>query len=163
LTPAGGKFLLDTNILIALLNGDEALRSHLVKAAAIYLPAIAIGELFYGAAKANRPAENNARIENFIFGLEIVSCDLEVAREYGLIKSRLRKKGRPIPDNDIWIAAVARRYRLVLVTRDRHFLEHRRLAPDQLEHYRPLISTRNQTSPPSPPGSSPSSPWAAAS
>jgi tRNA(fMet)-specific endonuclease VapC len=50
-------------------------------------------------------------------------CDLPVAREYGRLKQVLRTKGRPLPENDIWIAAVALVHELVRVTRDGHFLE----------------------------------------
>jgi tRNA(fMet)-specific endonuclease VapC len=46
---------------------------------------------------------------------------MEVAREYGRLRQRLRTKGRPLPENDIWIAATAKHHELVLVTRDRHF------------------------------------------
>lgn len=52
-----------------------------------------------------------------------MTCDTGTAREYGLIKDQLRKKGRPIPENDIWIAAVARQKDFVLATRDAHFFE----------------------------------------
>ncbi len=47
--------------------------------------------------------------------------DREVAENYGMIKNNLCKKGRPIPENDIWIAAIAQTYDLELVTRDEHF------------------------------------------
>ena len=53
----------------------------------------------------------------------MLDCDTEIAREYGLIKSQLRQEGKPIPDNDIWIAAIARPHNLVLVSRDDHFRE----------------------------------------
>jgi len=55
--------------------------------------------------------------------MAIVDCDLDVAREYGILKHLLKAKGRPIPENDIWIAAAARRHGMVLVTRDLHFAE----------------------------------------
>jgi tRNA(fMet)-specific endonuclease VapC len=42
---------------------------------------------------------------------------------YGQIKAELESKGRPIPDNDMWIAAIARQHNLTLVTRDAHFLQ----------------------------------------
>jgi predicted nucleic acid-binding protein len=47
-------------------------------------------------------------------------ANLEVAREYGRLRQRLQAKGRPLPENDIWIAATATYHQLVLVTRDRH-------------------------------------------
>jgi len=40
---------------------------------------------------------------------------------YGNIKTTLRKKGKPVPENDIWIAAIAQRFNLILVSRDKHF------------------------------------------
>ena len=49
--------------------------------------------------------------------------DVAVAREYGVLKRRLKEKGRPLPENDIWIAAAAKRHGMTLVTRDRHFEE----------------------------------------
>jgi tRNA(fMet)-specific endonuclease VapC len=107
LTPANGRFLLDTNIIIALLEGDPSVLSNLDQAPAVFIPAVALGELFFGAAKSGRPAENLARIEQFASGRAVILCDLHVAREYGLLKKRLKEKGRPLPENDIWIAAAA--------------------------------------------------------
>jgi tRNA(fMet)-specific endonuclease VapC len=123
LTPASGKFLLDTNIIIALLEGEASVLSNLEQAQQVFVPAIALGELFFGAAKSGRGAENTAKIEHFASGRAIVLCDVDVAREYGRLKQELKEKGRPIPENDIWIAATARRHNMTLVTRDAHFGE----------------------------------------
>jgi tRNA(fMet)-specific endonuclease VapC len=68
LTPANGRFLLDTNIIIALLEGDDAVLSHLDLAAEVVIPAVALGELFFGAAKSGRPSENTGRVERFASG-----------------------------------------------------------------------------------------------
>jgi tRNA(fMet)-specific endonuclease VapC len=121
--PASGRVLLDTNIVIALLDGDEAVLSNLDQAEEVFVPAIVVGELFFGAAKSGRPAENIDKVERFAAGRSILSCDFQVAREYGRLRQRLREKGRPIPENDVWIAATARCHQLVPVTRDRHFGE----------------------------------------
>ena len=123
MTPANGRFPLDTNIIIALLEGDDAVLSHLDLAAEVFIPAVALGELFFGAAKSGRPSENTARVERFASGRAIVSSDIDVARENGKLKQYLKKKGRPLPENDIWIAAAAKCHGMVLVTRDRHFRE----------------------------------------
>jgi tRNA(fMet)-specific endonuclease VapC len=123
LTPASGRFLLDTNIVIALLQGEGAVLSNLDRAAEVFVSAVVLGELFFGAAKSGRPEENAAKVERFAAGSAVALCDLEVAREYGLIKQRLRERGRPLPENDIWIAATAILHKLVPVTRDRHFEE----------------------------------------
>lgn len=121
MTPATGRFLLDTNIVIALLEGDDAVLSSLDRAAEVFIPAVALGELFFGAAKSGRPSENTAKVERFAAGRAIVPCDFDVAREYGRLKLRLRERGRPLPENDVWIAAAATRHGMILVTRDRHF------------------------------------------
>jgi len=121
--PAPGRVLLDTNIVIALLQGDDAVLSHLEQAPEVLLPAIVVGELFFGAAKSGRPAENIRKVEPFVIGRSVVPCDLSVAREYGLLKRRLQEKGRPLPENDIWIAAIALRHQVTLITRDAHFRE----------------------------------------
>jgi len=118
---ATGRFLLDTNIIIALLEGDEAVLSNLDQVREAFIPAVALGELFFGAAKSGRPVENTAKVERFAAGRSVLPCDLEVAREYGQLRQGLRAKGRPLPENDIWIAATAKRHELVLVTRDQHF------------------------------------------
>jgi tRNA(fMet)-specific endonuclease VapC len=121
LTPTSGSFLLDTNVVIALMEGDENLLASLDRAREVFVPAVVLGELFFGAARSARASENAARVERFAAEMAIVSSDIEVAREYGLLKQTLKAKGQPIPENDIWIAACARRYGMVLVTRDRHF------------------------------------------
>lgn len=51
------------------------------------------------------------------------SCSATTGNHYGQVKQRLRAKGRPIPENDIWIAATALQYGLTVVTRDGHFNE----------------------------------------
>jgi len=116
-----GRYLLDTNIIIDLLAGVEAVRTRLADADEAFAPSIAIGELYYGAEKSTRPEENVGRIEQFASITTVLGCDTQTAREYGQIKNLLRARGRPIPENDLWIAAIARQHALTLVTRDKHF------------------------------------------
>ncbi|MEK7289663.1 MAG: type II toxin-antitoxin system VapC family toxin [Planctomycetota bacterium] len=116
-----GKYLLDTNIVIALFAGDLPVKKHIAKAEEVFIPAIVIGELFFGALKSGRPKANSARIENFAAGNTVLACDIGTSREYGRIKNLLHKKGHPIPENDIWIAALAMEHGLTLVSRDEHF------------------------------------------
>lgn len=123
MTPANGTFLLDTNVIIALLEGDDAVLSNLGHASEVFIPAIALGELFFGAAKSGRLSENAAKVERFAADRAIVPCDLDIAREYGRLKQQLKQKGRPLLENDIWIAAAASHHQMTLVTRDHHFRE----------------------------------------
>jgi len=116
-----GEFLLDTNIVIGLLAGEEAICQCLAQRTKVLLSTIVLGELYYGARKSRRINENLAKINKFAFGTVILGCDITTAYEYSTIKNELRLKGRPIPENDLWLAAVARQYDLILVSRDRHF------------------------------------------
>lgn len=116
-----GRYLLDTNIVIALFAEDISIQKNISKAREIFIPSTVIGELFFGAFKSLRPKENTTRIENFAAANTILVCGTGTGKEYGRIKSLLFKKGKPVPENDIWIAALAMEYNLLLVTRDVHF------------------------------------------
>lgn len=118
-----GRYLLDTNIVIALLNGDLAVQRALTEAPEAFLSIFTLGELFYGAYKSVRIDQNLARLEDLATATAVLEVDPETARQYGLVKTRLLKRGKPIPENDIWNAALARQYGLTLVTRDGHFRE----------------------------------------
>ena len=100
-----GNYLLDTSIVIALSQKDEAVQKRLVAAEEVFLPSVALGELYLGAEKSARVEQSRTPIEEFAIGRSVLSCDAETARHYGRIKNDLRLKGRPLPENDIWIAA----------------------------------------------------------
>jgi tRNA(fMet)-specific endonuclease VapC len=116
-----GDFLLDTNIVAALFNREPAVVTRLGAAPSVYVPAIVLGELFFGALNSSHVPENLQRIADFQADNRVVVADEGTAREYGSIKHDLKVKGRPIPENDIWIAAAARQHGLILVSRDAHF------------------------------------------
>jgi len=88
-----------------------------------YVSSITIGELYFGAYNSQQTAQNVTNIRNFIILNTLLGCDETTADYYGQIKRQLRVKGRPIPENDIWIAATALQYNLPLVSRDAHFQE----------------------------------------
>ena len=67
--------------------------------------------------------KNISNIQKLVSLYEILSIDEVTAIAYGNIKAAQRKKGKPIPENDIWIAAIAQHHKLSLVTRDNHFIE----------------------------------------
>lgn len=118
-----GKFLLDTNIVIALTVRDDAVLQRLEEDVTVFLPSVVVGELFFGAYRSGRVEENLARVTELASNNTVLVCDTATARYYGRIKNRLREVGRPIPENDIWIAALARQHNLTLVSRDSHFSE----------------------------------------
>jgi tRNA(fMet)-specific endonuclease VapC len=116
-----GKYLLDTNIVIALFNEEQGAKDQFARSSGVCTSSIVIGELYFGAQKSSRVKQNVTRIDDFADNTVVIDCSLDIAREYGLIKKELRDKGKPVPDNDIWIAATARQHNLTLVTRDAHF------------------------------------------
>lgn len=118
------SMLLDTNIVIAVLRQETQVRETLAAFDHIFLPAIVVGELLYGAHNAQHPNKEMAKVESFLTSLDesaILPCDHATAQVYGWLKHQRSKLGRPIPENDLWIAALAYQYDLPLATRDAHF------------------------------------------
>ncbi len=93
-----GKYLLDTNIIIALFAGDTAVKDNLARAEEVFVPSIALGELYFGARKSGRAKENLERIDEFAANSVVLECNTDTARRYGEIKHALRVKGHPIPE-----------------------------------------------------------------
>ncbi|RCJ21951.1 twitching motility protein PilT [Nostoc minutum NIES-26] len=118
-----GRYLLDTNIIIALFADEAIIKNNLAQADEVFIPSITIGELYYGARKSGRPQENLVRVDDLVTNSTVLGCDAETAHQYGEIKNKLRLRGHPLPENDIWIAALTLQYELTLVTRDAHFQE----------------------------------------
>jgi len=116
-----GKFLLDTNVIIALFAKEPVVHERLSNADEVFVPCIALGEMYFGAYKSLRIKENLARINEFVLNSTVLACDTDTAKKYGDNKNQLKEKGQPLPENDIWIAAVAQQYDLTLITRDNHF------------------------------------------
>jgi len=121
--PTSGRCLLDTSVAIALLEGETGVKDQFARADEVFVSSIALGELYFGAGKSGRPQTNLARIDEFVADNVVLGCDTDAARWYGKVKNALRLKGRPIPGNDLWIAAIALQHDLTLITRDGHFNE----------------------------------------
>jgi tRNA(fMet)-specific endonuclease VapC len=115
-----GDFLLDTNIVIANLNEDPQVAEGL-NHSTIFLSTITLGELYYGADASKHIAVNLAKLEAMAAKTSVLSVSRITAIWFGRTKNQLRATGRPIPDNDIWIAATAMEHGFTLVSRDAHF------------------------------------------
>jgi tRNA(fMet)-specific endonuclease VapC len=118
-----GRYLLDTSILIALFADETLVKEKLAQASEVFIPSIAVGELYYGAWKSQRRQENITQVDELVAESVVLSCNVGAARWYGEVKNVLRLKGRPIPENDLWIAAIALEHDLVVATQDAHFEE----------------------------------------
>ena len=116
-----GKVLLDTNIVIAFFANENIVVQNLKLTEKFFIPAIVLGELYFGAGKSKRRMQNIERIDELVATTTILGTDTDTARYYGQMKTKLRQKGKPIPENDIWIAALALQHDLMLITRDAHF------------------------------------------
>lgn len=115
--------VVDTSVLVDFLGNEPSAVRLFHGTVTLFLPAVALGELFYGAEYSDNPEANRAQVEDLTEDFAVLDCDLETARVFGKIKQGLRRRGRLIPDNDIWIAAIARQHRMPLVARDAHFAE----------------------------------------
>lgn len=116
-----GDYLLDSNIVIELFKGNEEIIEKIKGVNQVFIAVIVLGELYYGANRSSKPRKKVLEIEGLEKRVTILECKNSTARIYGEIKNQLRAQGTPIPENDIWIAAIAREYNLILATRDNHF------------------------------------------
>lgn len=116
-----GRHLLDTNIIVALFKNDHHVRDHIAASAEVFVPAIAVGELYYGALHSTCVEKNTKQVRDFAAHCTVLACDITTAEHYGQIKKELKTKGHPLPENDVWIAAIAKQHFLTVMTRDQHF------------------------------------------
>jgi predicted nucleic acid-binding protein len=118
------KVVLDTNIYVDFAMGRPDVVDLLaIQSTEILLPAIAMGELFYGFMKGSRTRYNEEKFHRFVTTLEvsIIRVNEEVARKFAIIFSTLTNNGTRIPINDVWIAACCMSVGGTLLTRDLHF------------------------------------------
>jgi tRNA(fMet)-specific endonuclease VapC len=117
------SFVLDTNIIVAALNGHLAVveRLNSVPPGQALLPAMALAELRYGALSSRRVWENLVRIDRILEILVFVPIDQGVVERFGVIKANQRRLGLTKSDADLLIAATAAELNSVLVTDDRAF------------------------------------------
>ena len=113
--------ILDTNAVSALFVGDAALEKVLASSSRHELPVIVIGEYRYGLARSCSRKTLLPLLETLIAGSMVLSIGVRTAEAYALIRDRLRAAGTPIPENDIWISALAIEHGLEVASRDTDF------------------------------------------
>lgn len=121
-----GRIAIDTDIAIKFLNGDKVIDSFLSKYSKICLSVIVVGELTFGALNSSHPDKNLARHKKLIQRAKILNITEATANTYAKTRLILKKKGKPIPENDLWIASVCIEHKLPLLSGDGHFkdIEH---------------------------------------
>jgi predicted nucleic acid-binding protein len=117
------RLLIDTNIYSNLLKGEKEIFANLQKVNEIKIASISIGELLSGFRGGSKEKQNRKELEEFLDSprVTVYSIDEFTADFYTEILYGLRKIGKPIPTNDIWIAAIAFQHGLKLYSKDEHF------------------------------------------
>ena len=115
---------LDTNRLSDLFRGDTELASFLETVDTVYIPLVVLAEIKAGFYSGNQQNRNAGILRGFLAqpAVRVVCPGVETAEHYARIFAKLRQAGTPVPDNDLWIAALAFEHGFALITRDRHFL-----------------------------------------
>jgi len=116
--------LLDTNVLIALFKGDDTLAEVISTFDKVLIPTVVLGEFKAGIAMDIKNGQlQRATLDEFLDApaVEVVPISEQTSDSYALVFKALKERGTPIPQNDIWIAAIAIEYGAVLLSRDSHF------------------------------------------
>lgn len=114
------KYLLDTNIVIDLFHNNKQIVTKLRKIKPLYISSIVFGELSYGVEKAMRKEKHLKQLLEFTKLCSVIPITKATSIIYGKLKKQLKIKGKPIPENDIWIAAHAIEYNAILLSNDKH-------------------------------------------
>jgi predicted nucleic acid-binding protein len=117
------RISLDTNAYTEFFRGNERARDVVRRAEGVSISAVVVGELIFGFRHGARYAENRRLLDSFLAEplVSFVPVTLATCERFGMIAEDLRRAGRPIPQNDIWIAAHALETGTDLLTFDRHF------------------------------------------
>jgi tRNA(fMet)-specific endonuclease VapC len=113
--------ILDTDALSAVADGEASAMELVAGAHRVVLPVIVLGEYRLGIAQSSHRADYESWLRKWIAAVPVLDIDDGTTHSYSAIGLELKKKGRPIPTNDLWIAALCRQHSLPLVSRDKHF------------------------------------------
>jgi tRNA(fMet)-specific endonuclease VapC len=113
--------ILDTNALLAFVDGDARVGELLRRQARAAIPVIVLGEFRYGIAQSKRRSSYEEWLHTHLGQFDVLTITDETAAVYADLRVHLRRSGRPIPANDAWIAALALQHRLPVLSRDEHF------------------------------------------
>jgi tRNA(fMet)-specific endonuclease VapC len=117
------RVALDTNRLTDLLRGDAELAERLAASEEVGVPLIVLAEILAGFHGGTQRHRNEALLRRFLAKstVRLLLPGRETAEQYARLFVQLKRAGTPIPDNDLWIAALTLEHDLLLITRDRHF------------------------------------------
>ena len=113
--------ILDTNALSGAADGDPAALEIIAGAERIAVPVIVLGEYRLGIAQSRQRKEYEEWLREWVAAVTVLDVDQEMTYQYAKIGLELKKIGKPIPSNDLWIAALCGQHSMPLLSRDRHF------------------------------------------
>lgn len=113
--------ILDTNAISDIFKKNETIKVHLENAIQLYVPVIVLGEYLFGIKGSTKANELSTILSGFMNNVQELIIGTKTASHYADIRWELKKNGTPIPENDIWIAALARELNLPLLSKDSHF------------------------------------------
>ena len=115
--------ILDTNALSAVADDDPGVVAVLTRADQMAIPVIVLGEYRHGIAQSRNRSAYETWLTELLNDCTVLDINEPTTHYYAEIVGELKRKGKPIPTNDIWIAALCRQHSLPLLSRDRHFAE----------------------------------------
>jgi tRNA(fMet)-specific endonuclease VapC len=113
--------ILDTNALSAAAEEHAGVIVILASVQQLALPVVVLGEYRYGIAQSQHKARYRRWLDGLITDCLVLDVTEQTTHHYAIINVELRQAGKPIPTNDLWIAALCRQHGLPLLSRDRHF------------------------------------------
>lgn len=116
-----GRICLDTSAVIKIFRNDPLSQRLLVQYSRYSLPVPVVAELLFAAKNSAKNVENLEIYWQFIDACTIIGITRKTAEIYSDIRLQLKRNGKPIPENDIWIAAVCKEHNLMIATADIHF------------------------------------------
>jgi tRNA(fMet)-specific endonuclease VapC len=113
--------ILDTNALSAYLDRTPEAIEIVSEVRDLAIPVIVAGEFAFGIAQSRHREAYERSLQRMLDRCTVLSVGIETARHYAAIRLELKVAGKPIPANDLWIAALSRQYAMPLMSRDTHF------------------------------------------
>lgn len=113
--------ILDTNALSGAADGDPGALEIIAGAERIAVPVIVLGEYRLGIAQSRHRKEYEEWLREWVAAVTVLDVDQETTYQYTKIGLELKKTCKPIPSNDLWIAALCGQHSMPLLSRDRHF------------------------------------------
>jgi len=113
--------ILDTNAVSALFVGDKNLARILAGPPRHQLPVVVLGEYRYGLKRSRHQKALEGLLDQLERESDILPVEADTATIYADVRDQLRRRGTPLPENDVWIAALALQYNQPVVTQDQHF------------------------------------------